>query len=58
ASISQLNTACATMFLSNVAASFGIILDWVSMSDGTLVIFEGVTLFGYEEWPVALSSVS
>ncbi|CAK7207626.1 hypothetical protein SEUCBS139899_010436 [Sporothrix eucalyptigena] len=50
ASASASQKDCATIVLSSVAVPSGTTLDLSDLEDGTHVIFEGVTTFGYEEW--------
>ena len=47
---SQSQQSCATIVLSNVAVPSGTTLDLSDLNDGTKVIFEGTTTWGYEEW--------
>jgi polygalacturonase len=42
--------ACATMVLNNVAVPSGVPLDLSGLADGTTVIFQGTTTWGYKEW--------
>ncbi|KAJ6014797.1 hypothetical protein N7540_009388 [Penicillium herquei] len=48
ASVSQ--KSCSTIVLSAVAVPSGTTLDLSDLEDGTHVIFEGETTWGYEEW--------
>ncbi|CAI7666025.1 unnamed protein product [Penicillium bialowiezense] len=57
-SASKSKTACATIVLSAVAVPSGTTLDLTGLNDGTTVIFEGETTFGYKEWAGPLVSVS
>lgn len=50
ASASQSAKSCATMVLSNVAVPSGTTLDLSGLADGTTVIFQGTTTWGYKEW--------
>ncbi|GLI73342.1 hypothetical protein PoHVEF18_001559 [Penicillium ochrochloron] len=50
ASASASQKSCATIVLSNVAVPSGVTLDLSSLNDGTQVIFEGTTTWGYKEW--------
>ncbi|CAK7231791.1 hypothetical protein SBRCBS47491_008049 [Sporothrix bragantina] len=50
ASASASQKSCATIVLSSVAVPSGTTLDLSDLADGTHVIFEGVTTFGYKEW--------
>ncbi|KAI3324071.1 glycoside hydrolase family 28 protein [Xylariaceae sp. AK1471] len=49
-SASKSQASCATIVLSNVAVPSGTTLDLSKLADGTHVIFEGTTTWGYEEW--------
>lgn len=55
---SKSKTSCSTIVLSAVAVPSGTTLDLTDLNDGTHVIFEGTTTFGYEEWAGPLVSVS
>ncbi|KAF2686049.1 glycoside hydrolase family 28 protein [Lentithecium fluviatile CBS 122367] len=55
---SKSKTACSTIVLSNIAVPSGTTLDMTKLNDGTTVIFEGTTSFGYKEWEGPLISVS
>ncbi|PYH86118.1 polygalacturonase 1 [Aspergillus uvarum CBS 121591] len=57
-SASKSKTSCSTIILSSVAVPSGTTLDLTDLNDGTHVIFEGETTFGYEEWSGPLVSVS
>lgn len=57
-SASKSKTSCSTIVLSDVAVPSGTTLDLTDLKDGTSVIFEGTTSFGYEEWDGPLISVS
>ncbi|KAJ5432699.1 endopolygalacturonase [Penicillium daleae] len=50
ASASASQKSCATIVLSNVAVPSGVTLDLSNLNDGTHVVFEGTTTWGYEEW--------
>ncbi|TPX09371.1 uncharacterized protein E0L32_009415 [Thyridium curvatum] len=50
--------ACATIVLSNVDVPAGQTLDLTSLNDGTTVIFEGNTTWGYQEWLGPLVSIA
>ncbi|MCJ1376910.1 hypothetical protein MMC20_008155 [Loxospora ochrophaea] len=50
--------SCATIVLDSIAVPSGTTLDLTDLSDGTHVIFEGTTTFGYEEWLGPLVSIS
>ncbi|KAJ5370408.1 endopolygalacturonase [Penicillium cataractarum] len=49
-SASASQKSCATIVLSDVAVPSGVALDLSSLNDGTHVIFEGTTTWGYKEW--------
>ncbi|GIK04998.1 hypothetical protein Aspvir_009097 [Aspergillus viridinutans] len=51
-------TACSTIVLSDVAVPAGTTLDLSKLADGTTVIFEGETTWGYEEWSGPLLQIS
>lgn len=55
---SKSKSLCATIVLSNVAVPSGKTLDLTDLNSGTMVIFEGTTIFGYKEWAGPLVSVS
>ncbi|TVY19508.1 Polygalacturonase 2 [Lachnellula arida] len=55
---SKSKTSCATIVLDNIAVPSGTTLDMTGLSDGTSVIFQGTTTWGYEEWSGPLFSVS
>ncbi|PWY88855.1 polygalacturonase-4 precursor (PG-IV) [Aspergillus sclerotioniger CBS 115572] len=57
-SASKSKTSCSTIVLSDVAVPSGTTLDLTDLNEGTHVIFEGETTFGYEEWDGPLVSVS
>ncbi|CAK7227449.1 hypothetical protein SCUCBS95973_006547 [Sporothrix curviconia] len=57
ASASASQKSCATIVLSSVAVPSGTTLDLSDLEDGTHVIFEGVTTFGYEEWAGPLMQI-
>ncbi|KAF2020427.1 glycoside hydrolase family 28 protein [Aaosphaeria arxii CBS 175.79] len=50
--------SCSTITLSNIAVPAGTTLDLTKLKDGTTVVFEGKTTFGYKEWEGPLISVS
>ncbi|PSN60435.1 Endopolygalacturonase 1 [Corynespora cassiicola Philippines] len=50
--------SCSTITLSNINVPAGTTLDLTKLKDGTTVIFEGTTSFGYKEWKGPLISVS
>jgi len=51
-------TACSTITLKNIEVPAGTTLDLTKLKDGTKVIFEGETTFGYAEWKGPLISIS
>lgn len=57
ASASQSQTACATIVLNNVAVPSGTTFDLSKLADGTTVIFEGTTTWGYKEWAGPLLNI-
>ncbi|PQE27800.1 polygalacturonase 5 protein [Rutstroemia sp. NJR-2017a BVV2] len=57
-SASKSKTSCSTIVLSALAVPSGTTLDLTGLNEGTTVIFEGTTTFGYEEWAGPLVSVS
>ncbi|PKX93598.1 glycoside hydrolase family 28 protein [Aspergillus novofumigatus IBT 16806] len=50
--------ACSTIVLSSVAVPAGTTLDLSDLADGTTVIFEGETTWGYKEWAGPLLQIS
>ncbi|OOQ90535.1 endopolygalacturonase [Penicillium brasilianum] len=50
ASASASQKSCATIVLSNVAVPSGVTLDLSNLNQGTHVVFEGTTTWGYKEW--------
>jgi hypothetical protein len=56
ASVSK--ASCSTIVLSSLQVPGGKTLNLEKLSDGTTVIFEGTTTFGYAEWEGSLFSVS
>jgi hypothetical protein len=56
ASVSK--ASCSTIVLSSLQVPGGKTLDLEKLNDGTVVIFEGTTTFGYAEWEGSLFSVS
>lgn len=58
ASASKSKASCATIVLDSIAVPSGTTLDLTDLTEGTHVIFEGETTFGYEEWSGPLVSVS
>ncbi|KAH7361353.1 polygalacturonase [Pyrenochaeta sp. MPI-SDFR-AT-0127] len=57
ASASKSATSCATIVLSNVAVPSGTTLDLSGLADGTTVIFQGTTTWGYKEWAGPLLNI-
>ncbi|KAE8149904.1 putative endopolygalacturonase B [Aspergillus avenaceus] len=49
---------CSTITLSGIEVPAGETLDLTDLSDGTTVVFEGETTFGYKEWEGPLISMS
>ncbi|KAI1183423.1 glycoside hydrolase family 28 protein [Nemania serpens] len=49
-SASKSQASCATIVLSDVAVPSGTTLDLSKLADGTHVVFEGTTTWGYKEW--------
>jgi len=58
ASASKSQTACSTIVLSSVAVPSGTTLDLSKLADGTTVIFQGETTWGYSEWAGPLLTIS
>lgn len=58
AAVSKSKTSCATIVLNSIPVPSGTTLDLTKLTQGTHVIFEGTTTFGYEEWSGPLISVS
>lgn len=58
ASAIKSKAACATIVLSSIPVPSGTTLDLTDLTQGTHVIFEGTTTFGFEEWSGPLVSVS
>ncbi|KAI0486955.1 glycoside hydrolase [Xylaria cf. heliscus] len=56
ASVSK--ASCSTIVLSSLQVPGGQTLNLEKLNDGTTVIFEGTTTFGYAEWTGSLFSVS
>ncbi|KAF7125670.1 hypothetical protein CNMCM5793_001909 [Aspergillus hiratsukae] len=50
--------ACSTIVLNNVAVPAGTTLDLSDLADGTTVIFEGKTTWGYKAWSGPLLQIS
>ncbi|KAF4633628.1 hypothetical protein G7Y89_g4489 [Cudoniella acicularis] len=57
-SASKSKTSCSTIVISAIAVPSGVTLDLTGLNDGTSVIFEGETTFGYEEWSGPLFAIS
>ncbi|KAF2125906.1 glycoside hydrolase family 28 protein [Dothidotthia symphoricarpi CBS 119687] len=57
ASASKSQTACSTIVLSSIAVPSGTTLDLSDLADGTTVIFQGTTTWGYSEWAGPLLSI-
>ncbi|KAJ5128152.1 extracellular polygalacturonase [Penicillium atrosanguineum] len=51
-------SSCSTIVLSDIEVPAGETLDLTDLNDGTKVIFEGTTTFGYEEWDGPLIKIS
>ena len=58
ASASASASSCATITLSAIAVPSATTLDLTGLADGTQVVFEGETTFGYAEWEGPLVSIS
>ncbi|KAL2071469.1 hypothetical protein VTL71DRAFT_12704 [Oculimacula yallundae] len=58
AAVAKGKAACPTITLSNIVVPAGQTLDLTGLKQGTKVIFQGTTTFGYEEWSGPLISVS
>ncbi|KAF5003512.1 hypothetical protein FDECE_9935 [Fusarium decemcellulare] len=58
AEASKSQQSCATIVLSDVAVPSGETLDLSKLNDGTHVVFEGETTWGYEEWKGPLLKIS
>jgi galacturan 1,4-alpha-galacturonidase len=58
ASASASKSDCSTIVLSDIEVPAGETLDLSDLSDGTKVIFDGTTTFGYEEWKGPLIRIS
>ncbi len=56
ASVSK--ASCSTIVLSSLQVPGGETLNLENLNDGTTVVFEGTTTFGYAEWGGSLFSVS
>ena len=56
-SASKSQKSCATIVMSGVTVPSGTTLDLSDLEDGTHVIFEGVTTFGYKEWAGPLMQI-
>ncbi|KAF3013316.1 hypothetical protein E8E14_011116 [Neopestalotiopsis sp. 37M] len=57
-SASASKAACSTIVLSALTVPGGETLDLEDLNDGTTVVFEGTTTFGYSEWSGPLFAVS
>ncbi|GLA44553.1 polygalacturonase [Aspergillus niger] len=57
-SVAKSKPTCSTIVLSNVNVPAGTTLDLTDLNEGTEVIFEGNTTFGYKKWAGPLISVS
>ncbi|KAI2630445.1 glycoside hydrolase [Xylaria nigripes] len=57
-SASASKKSCSTIVLSSLEVPGGETLNLEGLNDGTTVIFEGTTTFGYAEWDGSLFSVS
>ncbi|EOA83962.1 glycoside hydrolase family 28 protein [Exserohilum turcica Et28A] len=57
AAASAAQSKCSTITLSNLAVPAGQTLDLSKLADGTTVIFDGTTTFGYKEWVGPLVSI-
>ncbi|KAH7371302.1 glycoside hydrolase [Pyrenochaeta sp. MPI-SDFR-AT-0127] len=55
---SQSKSSCATIVLSSLVVPSGVTLNLEKLNDGTTVIFQGTTKWGYKEWTGSLFSVS
>lgn len=57
-SASKSKSSCSTIILDSLTVPAGVTLDMTDLPDNTVVIFEGETTFGYEEWEGPLFAVS
>lgn len=57
-SASKSKASCSTIILDSLTVPGGVTLDMTGLPSGTVVIFEGETTFGYEEWEGPLFAVS
>ncbi|KUI56213.1 hypothetical protein VP1G_03614 [Cytospora mali] len=57
-SASKSKASCSTIILDSLTVPGGVTLDMTGLEDGTVVIFEGTTTFGYKEWDGPLFAVS
>lgn len=57
-SASKSKASCSTIILNGLTVPAGETLDMTDLSDGTTVIFEGTTKWGYKEWEGPLFAVS
>ncbi|KAK4625592.1 Polygalacturonase [Fulvia fulva] len=54
----QSKSSCSTITPSSVEVPAGKTLDLTELNDGTKVVFQGTTTFGYKEWEGPLVSIS
>lgn len=57
-SASKSKASCSTIILDGLTVPAGKTLDMTDLEDGTVVIFEGTTQWGYSEWKGPLFAVS
>lgn len=57
-SASKSKASCSTIILDGLTVPAGVTLDMTDLTDGTVVMFEGTTTWGYEEWVGPLFAVS
>lgn len=57
-SASKSKASCSTIILDGLTVPAGKTLDMTDLEDGTVVIFEGTTKWGYSEWEGPLFAVS
>lgn len=57
-SASKSKASCSTIILDALTVPGGVTLDMTDLEDGTVVIFQGTTTFGYKEWEGPLFAVS
>ncbi|PVH78555.1 glycoside hydrolase family 28 protein [Cadophora sp. DSE1049] len=55
---SKSKASCATIVLSSLTVPSGVTLKLEGLNDGTTVIFQGTTTWGYKEWEGSLVSIS